>query len=226
MNVTSLQYKLCSYLLFLVQVYRDFEICKGKLVLLSHTHASRNSTQRALPKEPLETVSTNPLMIGVEEHGKYLRGVPSLFVQTRGNTHLRFRPLRQAIYASMRPESFRDMQTDTKEATTIAEEFPVWKDGDVAWQCDEVAPSSEFAYLLANPGAAVATFGDLRQGDSMKHTAAVWVVALELVCYSDPDGACLLDRYLSTPGSPGGQLRPDERARHFGNHFRARCNRK
>jgi len=161
------------------RLYSDFYFDRGWLCLEPHAGKRKPGVKkRAIEPKPV-TVSTCPMMIGINRKKHYLRGAPSPLVRLLGNPHIAVRPLRLALYHHLAIEG------------PIREEFPVWGADRTEWDIMEVMPDGACSGLLGDPESAIKQFfpelaGERPQGvnaaDWSKHQFAARGVVHEICC--------------------------------------------
>mmetsp|Transcript_24241 Transcript_24241/g.47670 ORF Transcript_24241/g.47670 Transcript_24241/m.47670 type:complete len:482 (+) Transcript_24241:63-1508(+) len=204
------------------RVFEGFNIKHGKLHLNVHTNNTPKAGVSCRPLAPtaITTASTDPMLIGLLNSRRYIRGVPCAgLVKERGNTHSLFRPLRQAMYARLAPR----FQKEDEKNLSIEEEFPCWNDanGKVEWKVTQVEALAKHDKLLSDPAKAVEAFGSLRQTDSPTDVVDVWMCCLEIIRQANPEGPSLLELFTTSAGSPGLSMKPTSKTKNYPSpHFR------
>jgi len=162
-----LRYRNANY-----DIYKDFTIHKGKLVLVKQDTV-RKASWRNIIVPPPATGESNPFRECFEEN-TYVRGSPSPLVQL-GNLHVHVRPLRAALYAHLQLDE-------------VEEEFPVLGENKTCiWDKQVVRADESCAELLLSPEQAVKQFHQARpdgssDDDWVKHQFALRSIIAELCC--------------------------------------------
>jgi len=169
-----------------VEVFRDFYVEKGRLVLVPQESISARSSPRNLISPPPQTKDR---MHNWSYVTTYLRGSPSLLTRDLGNLHLQLQPLRRAVYQLYN--------------ATVKEIFPLWDESTqkVVWDESTVTSDGELSDLLKEEPQVILKhfFPSMERPTQFtveqwyNHLWAIHAVTLELLAQAYPEKYLLFD---------------------------------
>jgi hypothetical protein len=152
-----------------VTIYPSFHNNRGRIFLDPPKPTEFKGTKRDILTPPPLTSDLDPSFVRLPTSKRYRRGSPSPLTRYYGNTHVKVKPLRQALYSKI------------GITEGVLEVFPEWDEAEqkVRWLTETVLPDATFVHLLQaeNMQVTFSTFftaHDVTMATSVRHTPALW----------------------------------------------------